>query len=196
VQRSPDGEAPAGADAAARQPVETEIGPLPADLWKLIGQTPPVAAGDNPALATSEMPLPIEPDNAAAVQPFQSVPAAAHPAQALETPGGPPAGPAAVQRQAVPAEAGSPLEPGAPPSLPEVAAPVSPIAQSTFPVQRQAEAVEPAGDTQAGGPAEGGQPAAGNAGAPEMDMDELARKVYGEIQRRLALEWERIRRRL
>jgi hypothetical protein len=43
----------------------------------------------------------------------------------------------------------------------------------------------------AGGPeARGGQPQA------EIDMDELARRVYGEVKKRLALEWERMRRRL
>jgi len=30
----------------------------------------------------------------------------------------------------------------------------------------------------------------------EMDMDELARRVYGEVKKRLALEWERMRRRV
>jgi hypothetical protein len=30
----------------------------------------------------------------------------------------------------------------------------------------------------------------------EIDMDELARRVYGEVKKRLALEWERMRRRV
>jgi hypothetical protein len=40
------------------------------------------------------------------------------------------------------------------------------------------------------------EPAAQSAGAAEINVDELTRRVYQEIKRRLSTEWERMRRRL
>ena len=40
------------------------------------------------------------------------------------------------------------------------------------------------------------EPAPGLAPAPEINVDELTRRVYQEIKRRLSTEWERMRRRL
>ncbi len=119
----------------ASEAVETEIGPLPVDLWELIGESP----------------------QAAQPRPMQT----ASPA----TIGQP------VQRESLAPQNGKKM----------------PEAPTGF-IQKQPEGLGAAGD----------QPVAAAAAEPqaEIDMDELARRVYGEVKRRLALEWERMRRRL
>ena len=118
----------------------TEIGPLPVDLWELIGESPP----------------------AVRPQPMQTASPAAS---------GMP-----VQRESLAPQNGKKI----------------PEAPAGF-VQRQ---VEPGAAVSQG--ASGAADSASQAGQPqaEIDMDELARRVYGEVKKRLALEWERMRRRL
>jgi hypothetical protein len=124
----------------ASEEVETEIGPLPVDLWELIGESPQAAqpqSSQTASPATSGKPVQRE---SFSPQNGKKMP---------EAPTG------FVQRQ--------PAEPGAAGDQPVAAA---------------------AAESQAS------QPQA------EIDMDELARRVYGEVKKRLALEWERMRRRL
>ncbi len=81
--------------------------------------------------------------------------------------------------------------PEAPPAVEWSASPARSAGVAEAPplaVQRQAEDAAPA---TADDPA---SPAAGE--ASEVDVDELARRVYSEVKRRLALEWERARGRL
>ena len=52
-----------------------------------------------------------------------------------------------------------------------------------------AEAASETGEAQEQVPAEGAQQAGG-----EVNIDELAMRVYGEVKRRLSIEWERLRR--
>jgi hypothetical protein len=57
-------------------------------------------------------------------------------------------------------------------------------------------------ETDAAPEAEGGASAGPEAAveeeveAAEVDVDELARRVYSDVKRRLAVEWERVRGRL
>ena len=119
--------------------IETGLGPLPADLWELIGETPPPAQLRS---AQTTAPTPQQASDAVGRGGAEGKPAMRQ------------AAPGAVQRQ--------PAEPSA-------------------------------GESQAGEAAAGGGQAAKP--TPELDMDELAARVYGEVKRRLALEWERLRRR-
>jgi hypothetical protein len=123
----------------------TEIGPLPADLWELIGESPrvePAGPGGSASPITSGNPAQRE---ASASQSGKQMPAAPH---------------AYVQRQAEAAGA----------QTGEAASPRS------------------SGST-------GAAEALGKQPPAEIDMDELARRVYGEVKKRLNLEWERMRRR-
>ncbi len=130
----------ASEEASGRGHLMTEIGPLPVDLWELIGESPP----------------------AVRPQPMQTASPAAS---------GMP-----VQRESLAPQNGKKI----------------PEAPAGF-VQRQ---VEPGAAVSQG--ASGAADSASQAGQPqaEIDMDELARRVYGEVKKRLALEWERMRRRL
>ncbi len=147
--------------------VQTEIGPLPADLWHLLGQTPPSVQQVPPGLPVPPGPpvpsgaahvraeagadeMPAERPTLAGAQGFILSDAARKPAVS------PAPMPAIVQRQAQETD-------------------------SSVPTQR------PEGEeTQVEGQAETGA---------EVDTDELARKVYAQIKRRLAVEWERLRKR-
>ena len=139
--------------------IETGIGPLPADLWSLIGERPPTrqpaasyeAGPESPATAPA---LPkVRPEIRRRTREDMPQPE-------LRTATRPPAekaGPAiseTIQRE------------------PETSGSTETEATPT---------PEPAG-------------AAGAAGG--VNMDELANKVYGEVKRRLSVEWERLRRRL
>jgi hypothetical protein len=65
----------------------------------------------------------------------------------------------------------------------------------SYPTQVQRQAVPKASTSEAGiEPAPAEIPGEEQA-VPEPDVDELARKVYAEVKRRLSLEWERIRQR-
>jgi hypothetical protein len=137
-----DGVLMASQEVAGEAHLMTEIGPLPIDLWELIGESPQSAQPQpmqSASPATSGKPAPRE---SLAPQNVKKIPEA-------------PAG--FVQRQ--PAEPGTAASTG--------------ISGAAGAAESQAE-----------------QPQA------EIDMDELARRVYGEVKKRLALEWERMRRRL
>jgi hypothetical protein len=61
----------------------------------------------------------------------------------------------------------------------------------------QKQPAEPAAAVSAGAAdAAGGAESQTSQPQAEIDMDELARRVYGEVKNRLALEWERMRRRV
>lgn len=164
---------PQGTSAEAAQPaspemVPTEIGPLPADLWQLIGQTPPSAPAPE------------------AGQPVGNPPAHAAPAGAASAPA------PVVQLMPQPPERSQPAQ--AEPVQRQVAkAPVSVI-----PITTESQDSPPAGVLQmaeAQAPAEA-SPAQPTEPAPEVDVDELTRRVYQEIKRRLSTEWERMRRKM
>jgi hypothetical protein len=145
-----------GVEAAA---VATEIGPLPADLWSLIGQEPPAERAASAALS---------------VQPVQRQPAGEGnlaPAMPLGSQ------PEEVRQTSQSGQIISTLATGylSPEDLPNV-------------IQMQAAE----GETAPAPPAEG---APGEGAAAEINVDELTRKVYQEIKRRLSSEWERMRRR-
>ena len=136
----------------ASETVETEIGPLPSDLWELIGESP------RPARA------PVRKES-----------------RALSTTRG-------LSRTMQGAEPAAPSEPvpGESPGSTE-----GEIFREVTPELVQRQASEP---SSAGGQA--GAAALSTANPPaEMDMDELAVRVYGEVKKRLAVEWERLRRR-
>ena len=127
--------------------VETEIGSLPGDLWRLIGETPPGAA--QPAAASTDRKT--GRDNLAIPAPELRL---GHPAPPIRVALGVPSPATVVQRQA-----------------------------------------EPASDAPTGGSPGPGQLADGlqQPTIPEVDLQELARKVYQEIKHKLAIEWERRR---
>jgi hypothetical protein len=59
-------------------------------------------------------------------------------------------------------------------------------------IQRQPEAA-PAPDVAEPGRLDAGEVAEGEESAGEIDVDELARRVYSNIKQRLVVEWERVR---
>lgn len=102
--------------------------------------------------------------------------------------------PAAVEHVSPPPAVLAAMRSEAPAGLDWAGSPARAVAgmeASPFAIQRQTEDTAPP----AGEPA---SPAAGSAEGPagEVDVDELARRVYSEVKRRLALEWERARGRL
>ena len=143
------------ANQAVAEPdlVETEIGLLPADLWRLVGH------------ATPKHTTPHMPDVA-------SAPPTAHDETALMR------------------AASGTLQPRPEPSLAQEATslmvqrealtPTQPDRANAIPTASTAEKVE-------AGPMEPGP-------TQTLNIDELARRVYGEIRRRLSIEWERVRR--
>jgi hypothetical protein len=150
---------------APSEPIETDIGPLPADLWALIGKTPPEAGKSGK-------------EQRAAVQ-------AGHPAPVTE------ADPVqrAIQAAERPPQQKPPLREAmlTGPSTRRAGPAPRPVQTDSWtqpPVQRVAKA-EP--ETQQSNEAE---TAPDNA----LDIEALARQVYPEIRRRLSLEWERTRR--
>jgi len=144
--------------------VHTEIGPLPSDLWNLIGQSPPDSDAASTTIPTSE--------------PMAAASGDSH----------------AAERTGIRPSTKSDLKaaPGKP-SADEAATVIeNPMAPSPTTLQRQpAEHASTAAEetTTAETPEEE---------ASEMEQEakinELARKVYDEIKRRLTLEWERARR--
>jgi hypothetical protein len=131
--------------------VETAIGPLPADLWQLIGQKPPEG---KPSQSTPETMPPSIPQQMESSKPQEEVirhETSSQPVHTIKMVDFP----AAVQREpAVTDTASSPEQPGN---------------ASLSLSQQNVES--------------------------ELDVDELARKVYARIRQRLSTEWERLRRR-
>jgi hypothetical protein len=136
----------ASKEVSEASPVNTVIGPLPADLWWLLGQKPPSAV---PA-SQPDIQRTIQPDQKQLL-PEQSNIANSH--TPAEQPVEAPAMPSAIQRQMV----------------------------SNEPLQSSQQG--PASPTRAE-----------EIGHMELpDLDDLARRVYAEVRRRLAAEWERRR---
>jgi hypothetical protein len=133
-------------EASESSPVNTAIGPLPADLWWLLGQKPPIASAPQPEIqrtihADQKLVAPEQSSAAGSQSPVE---------HRVETP----PTPSAIQRQALPTDA--------------------------LPTNRQ-EPAEPARAEKA------------KHKHAEPDLDDLARRVYAEVRRRLAAEWERRR---
>lgn len=203
--------------------IQTDIGPLPSDLWEYLGHTPPA----QPTASVTQGVDPETPQNLSSIQraPLDPLPESEDEVAEMQAPMPPLA---SIQRQAVDNFAGHlptlPLErdtDGAtdiaqtsgkhpvPQNSAQLAPIVGSLAQSTGTdvgshttgtIQRQPE----------NGVAEGGIPAqappAETSGdeeneddeepqPPEIDTDELARQVYAQLKRRLAVELERIGRR-
>jgi len=145
-------------EAGEEEMVETAIGPLPADLWGLIGERPPAR--------------PAEPSLAAAGEPLVQRQPATRPEPEIS------------RRE----EATRP-ERRAARGAPDVRTSAEAVLQRAAAESTGAESAPPPPSEQAAGGA-----AAANAGG--VNMDELAMKVYGEVKRRLSVEWERLRRRM
>lgn len=145
--------------------VGTEIGPLPADLWALIGKTAPGSRQRQPERMDQTLPdQPTKPTEADPIH--QAIREAEKPA-----------------RQGT--SIGRVIEPE-PVPMPIMPAPQqSPIVDRFVPPVQRAAVTET--ETQA--PEETGSEA-----QEEVDIDALARRVYPEIRRRLAIDWERTRR--
>lgn len=141
--------------------IPTQVGPLPADLWDLIGEKPP-----QPEMLSEEQQSQ-EPSRAPdRIQANAASEATAASQRAVPVPANP--GTAFIQRK---------LEEGPRPTetvQPAVAPPAGPAAEKTT-----ERAPEPAGK---------------HVGEPKIDVDDLARQVYSELKRRLAVEMERLRR--
>jgi hypothetical protein len=154
------------AEASPAPPVmvPTEIGPLPSDLWTLLGQTPPAS----------------EPGDAFAGPPITSSPSvdsgrpAADSGRSAES----------VMRAIAEAERPSASAPQVTAEAPGQRLPLSRVSQP------QVSAAAPPAIQREPGPDETAE--AGEAEAEAgVDVDKLARQVYAEVRRRLASEWER-----
>jgi hypothetical protein len=192
VQRAADtGQTPAAqrvvrAEDAAAEIVQTEAGPLPADLWSLIGQAPPAGrqVESTPAAGLSGEPAGMP---AGEARPASRGPEMDRPASAQSPAEGAP--PVQAERRL---QAGS-LPPA---SAPTAAQPA--VLRSAAPPQAGGEGAEgglqfqPETRASGAGPAspDGGEAKEAGAGT---DLDELVNQVYAEVRRRIAVEWERWR---
>jgi hypothetical protein len=162
---------------AAEAVVETEIGPLPRDLWTLIGERPPERPARPPyeAPQAAEEPQTAAPRAAAAAP--APTPAAMVPAAGSETAARPAPGPV-IQR--TPVAWRTPVARGSiRPALAEAA--TSPDEAVETPTASMALQQESGDET------------AGEAEATVVDIETLAQRVYADLKRRLAVEWERLR---
>lgn len=183
VQMQPEDEADTQARPLAEMPapdlVQTEIGPLPADLWHLLGRSPP---GQEPAETISPQGPPQDMDQEATV------------ADAISTDGH--TADARVARAVAAAEA--PTRPERP-AIREIIPPVvQRAAETRSPIQREPEeeqaATESVATEAAATEAVEQRGTEAETPTPRIDVDDLARRVYAEIKRRLSTEWERARR--
>jgi hypothetical protein len=149
IQKQPQDQQAASPEAREDRLIETAIGPLPADLWQLIGQKPPESKPQLPTHETMSASIPQQTESAKPQEEVIGHERTSQPAKPIKMVDFP----AAVQRQPVAADASSSEQPR------DVS-----ISSS----QQIAE--------------------------PELDVDELARKVYARIRQRLSTEWERLRR--
>ena len=132
-------------EISERPPVNTAIGPLPADLWWLLGEKPP--SGEPVSETNNKIATDFNQQDTPQVQRSYSEPETSVEKSVNATPI-----PNMIQRQTV---SDKPL-----------------LSNSPEPVKS-----EGAEKTKQG----------------EPDLDDLARRVYGEVRRRLATEWERTR---
>ena len=171
VQRQPENK---GNGNGTRTPpqafVPTEIGPLPGDLWNILGQPTPTMAGVAEAPPVSSGTQPAIMRAIAAAE--QSTTTIAPPTYTTYAPqravnGGPPP----IQR--VEGEQTAASNQAQPTTVATVGSGVPPVT----------------------GNAPGGEPGAASQekaeGAGEVNVEELARQVYSEVKRRLSVEWER-----
>jgi hypothetical protein len=156
--------APAASEAPVPGPVPAGLNPDLAELWGLFDE--------------------MQADRSKQASP----PAASQPEQPEHrlSSGQKPAAPVQRAEQPAPPQAG-PLFEDFRPDLYSTETPERGVSDTTLSVQRQEAAVGSAAPSSA----DTGQ-AASQPGKP--DIDELARQVYAEVRRKLALEWERLRR--
>lgn len=145
--------------------VQTAIGPLPGDLWELIGE--PVPSAGEPAEGSREKAreITIETQRPRSQRQGQS----------------PDTKPVAERPMRVEA-AKAPLKP--PTSPPDATSPEHLTIPPATTVQRAEAATDGAMEA---------QPETEETTDGSLDVDELARRVYGEVRRRLAVELERMR---
>lgn len=153
------------------QLVRTEIGPLPSDLWDLIGEPAPLPD-------TPPEPYPRAPVQAVS-PPAERAPADIHVEGGRHTPG--------VEASHAPARPVAPAPVGH--DRPPEAAPQPQIPSPT--IQRLAATERP--ETATTGASPDGGLREEDASRAAVDIDSLARRVYREIKRRLATERERMR---
>lgn len=167
VQRQPENKGQShdsGNGASTPQAyVPTEIGPLPGDLWELLGEKPPTSPqpGDGQMVMRTAAPPVSQPTPATASPPL---------AQRSWHPASP------VQRQAV--------APPPPAQTPSSGPTMIQRAETSAAASSSTATATTTATTKEGG--EGEEAEEGN-----VNMDELARQVYREIKQRLAVEWER-----
>jgi hypothetical protein len=170
--------------------VATDIGPLPSDLWQLLGQPLPEPASPAEAISPeavglTETEAPVPRPNLPVVQ-TKAEPMGARPAReaTVSEPVVPEAGAAEAIKSMIGAASGERPAEKARPTVNS-----NTIQQETMPSE--------VGITSA--PIEtGGSAAAQKAPADpivKIDTDELARRVYTKLKNRLAIEWERVQRR-
>jgi hypothetical protein len=181
---------------AAPEAVETEIGPLPADLWGLIGETAPASlppalqASAAPDLSqrasTSLAPAVTDPRDIAAPSRETMEPHADPTVRAPSPPSAPKVGDEpASGRTPAPSQ---PVVPRAPEPRAATARPAA--IQRVMRVDELETEVEP---DPPNADAELREPEAREAGGGTLDLEELARRVYADVKRRLSVERERAR---
>ena len=192
--------------------VQTEIGPLPEDLWQLLGEEPPGAEDDTTPTPAVSHPLPSQtglgepeqrqpsPVQRSAPQELGSQPTTAQPALPR------PPEPSVEQPSDLASEQQFSIQRAiaAAEHHPEPA--TGPTGQSSEPGSRQpaplGDVLPPIQRLSAGGPVLGSGPSRANTSedagietGSEPDIDALARQVYGQLRRRLEIELERLHRR-
>ncbi len=165
------------------KPVQTEIGPLPSDLWGLIGQPQPEAA--QPSVPPAQV-LPVR-QSALQRHVTENEPVQ----RELARPAAPPATPQVPSPEERPS-AEQPEEVDVPETGAYYEAVIYPsgTADAEGPanvVQRAVEISEITSEVEP--PSSGGEQA-----GPGPNVEELAQRVYSEIRRRLSVEFERWRR--
>jgi len=183
--------------------IPTDIGPLPSDLWALIGQQPPSSIAQSlPAEPMHPLPVQAALRHAATNPLLSSLPAAATPiatgAVLQRSPTRPTASVLLPGVEEEPANAHvnsvnalSMAPPSAPPLVHEA------LSTATWPIQRQAapgDGVPREATADARQPereAEGGDTEVER--GPPVDVDALARQVYVHLKQRLRLEQEWLR---
>ncbi len=166
-------------EAFESEMVETSIGPLPSDLWSLIGERPP-------ARAEKREPAAVEP-SPAAPRAVQTSPSKAEPAREEGY-----LFPEEDTSMATP-EIVRPASRRTPGSIP---AAIGRAERGTGVTIQRAEAVDMVERPNLPIEGEGGGVQPAQLGGGGIDMDELTAKVYSEVKRRLSMEWERLRRRM
>jgi hypothetical protein len=159
VQRAVPGAGSGQEEGDGQDLVATGIGPLPSDLWTLIGEPSPVV--EKPEEVSRP---PMQPSLAPAIQKAET-------------------GAARPEKNAIPEMGIASSRGESPASLPQVQRAGEPDQQDEPP---------PATRKDTDRPAEAANPAQQPAGP---DLDELARQVYADLKRRMAVELERLRRR-